>query len=198
MSLPLILASASPERFKLLERMYITPSNIIVTDIDETPLKGEKPDSLAIRLAVGKAKEAVKRINDNCYIITADTVVAKGIRILPKATTDDEVLYCLNMLSGCRHTVYTGVCVTKKENDLILSRKVLAETIVKFKQFSKQDIELYIKSQEGLNKAGGYAIMGFMEAFIVKVMGCYSTVAGLPLRQTLNLLTSLGFNNFNI
>ncbi len=198
MSLPIILASASPERFKLLERMYITPNNVIVTDIDESALKAEMPNRLALRLAIEKCQEAIKRIDYDCYIITADTVVARGRRILPKATTDNEVMSCLNILSGVRHKVFTGVCVTKKEKDIIISKNILAETIVKFKQFSKQDIELYIKSKEGINKAGGYAIMGLMEAFIVKVMGCYSTVAGIPMRETLNLLSSLGFKQFNI
>jgi septum formation protein len=198
MDLPLILASQSPTRVEILKKLYITPDSILPADIDEDELKAELPRKLALRLATEKALAVSAQISEG-IILAADTVVAKGRRILPKALTDEQVKHCLQTLSGSRHRVYTGLCVIKKDNNINeIIRTKIVNCIVKFKRLSQQDIEFYIATSEGINKAGGYGIFGLAEAFVLEVMGSYSTVAGLPMLETRNLLMSVGFDKFNI
>jgi septum formation protein len=124
------------------------------------------------------------------YIVAADTVVAVGRRILPKAELIDEAAQCLRLLSGRNHRVHTAVClVTPKE----AFRQRLVETRVRFKRLSEQDIEAYLASGEWRGKAGGYAIQGLAGAFVVKIVGSYTNVVGLPLYETVNLLQGEGF-----
>ncbi|MFP3120921.1 septum formation inhibitor Maf [Rickettsia sp. R2] len=192
-NLPIILASSSPARIELLNRIKIIPSQIIPTDIDETPNLRELPAPLAMRLAYEKAIKIASQIEESAIIIAADTVAAVGRRILPKATTYEEVKNCIKMLSGRRHRVYTGLCIIKKENDQLTVRKKIVQTIVKFKKLSEEEINFYCSLDEGIDKAGGCKISGYAEAFISFISGSYSNVMGLPLFETVNALTSLGF-----
>ena len=191
----LVLASASPRRLALLEQAGLKPDALLPADLDETPLKGERPRDLARRLAREKAqaaREGAKARADleGCYILAADTVVAVGRRILPKAELLDEAQQCLRLLSGRNHRVYTGVCiVTPKES----FRQRLVETRVRFKRLGEEDIEAYLASGEWRGKAGGYAIQGLAGAFVVKIVGSYTNVVGLPLYETLALLSGEGF-----
>ncbi len=105
-----ILASASPRRLQLLQHIGVVPDDVIAADVDETPLKGELPDKYALRCAKSKA-EAIAARYPNAIVLGADTVVACGRRILPKAEDEETARYCLKILSGRRHRVYTGVCV---------------------------------------------------------------------------------------
>ena len=196
MTIPLILASASNERLRLLKTLYITPDQIISTDVDETPLKKEQAKDLAIRLAIKKAEAAALSLEQG-YILAADTVVAVGRRILPKALTDEDVKYCLDLISGSRHRVYTGLCLIKKSSDKVEIRTKLCCTIVKFKRLSKIDIDFYLKCQQGIGKAGGYGVFGVAESFIEKMMGTPSNIAGLPLLEVRHMLLSMGFDKFN-
>lgn len=177
----LVLASASPRRLALLAQIGVTPDEVIAADIDETPLKGESPRLLALRLARTKA-EAVKA--DNAIVLAADTVVAVGRRLLPKAETEQQARECLALLSGRSHRVLTGVAV--KANGA--TRERLAEARVAFKHLSRAEIERYIASNEWQGKAGGYAIQGLAARYITSIIGSYTAIVGLPLYETANLI----------
>ena len=183
----LILASASPRRVELLKQSGITPDQIIPADIDETPLKNELPGRHALRLAIEKAN-AVK--SEDHFILAADTVVACGRRILPKAETDEQVKLCLDLLSGRRHRVYGGIAIVTPEGKTT-SRLVM--TSVQFKPLSDKEKAFYIESKEGLGKAGGYAIQGLCAAYIKSIHGSYSNIVGLSIYDTLQLLKGCGF-----
>jgi len=192
MSLPIILASQSPARLELLKRLHIVPDQVLPAHIDETEYLRELPCHLAARLAHAKAMKITKQIEDSAIIIGADTVVARGRLILPKANNEEEVRYCLGLLSGRRHRVYTGLCIVKKFEDQLIVRQKIVETIVKFKRLTPQEIDFYCSLKEGLNKAGGCGIAGYAEAFVLFISGSYSNVMGLPLYETRNMLNSLG------
>ncbi len=191
----LILASASPRRLALLEQAGIRPDALLPTDRDETPLKNERPRDLARRLAREKA-EAALAVSRNrpdltgSYIIAADTVVALGRRVLPKPEVVDEAADCLRLLSGRAHRVYTAVALVTPKGGL---RERLVETRIRFKRLSEQDLDSYLASGEWRGKAGGYAAQGIAGAFIVKLVGSYSGVVGLPLTETLALLGGEGY-----
>ena len=196
-NLPIILASQSPARIELLKRIYITPAQIIPADIDETPHLRELPNNLATRLAYEKATKIVSKIKDSAIIIAADTVTALGRRILPKAANHEEVRYCIELLSGRRHRVYTGLCIIKKDKEQVTVRQKIVQTIVKFKRLSKEELDFYCSLDEGIDKAGGCKISGYAEALISFISGSYSNVMGLPLFETVNSLNSLGLRIHN-
>lgn len=177
----LVLASASPRRLALLAQIGVKPDDVVSTDIDETPLKGETPRLLAVRLARAKAEAARA---DAALVLAADTVVAVGRRILPKAETEAEARECLALLSGRSHRVYTGVALRRGEK---LSER-LVETRVAFKRLSAVEIDAYIASDEWRGKAGGYAVQGMAARYIISIIGSYSSVVGLPLYETALLL----------
>ena len=191
----LVLASGSPRRVSLLNQAGIEPDALRPADIDETPRQGELPRVCANRLAQGKAATALAAIGPDdevygAFILAADTVVAVGRRILPKANLVDEAAQCLRLLSGRNHRVYTAIClVTPRE----AFRQRLVETRVRFKRLSEDDIQAYIGSGEWRGKAGGYAAQGLAGTFIVKLVGSYTNVVGLPLYETVALLSGEGF-----
>ncbi len=191
----LVLASGSPRRLALVNQAGLEPDALQPADIDEMPLKGELPRACANRLARAKAEAALAavRIDEElrgAFIVAADTVVAVGRRILPKAETLDEAGQCLRLLSGRNHRVHTGIClVTPKET----FRQRLVETRVRFKRLTEDDIEAYLASGEWRGKAGGYAVQGLAGTFVVKLVGSYTNVVGLPLYETINLLAGEGF-----
>jgi septum formation protein len=191
----LVLASGSPRRLSLINQAGIEPDALRPADIEEVPERGELPRALATRLARGKAEAALNqvRLDDELrgsYILAADTVVAVGRRILPKAELLDEAAQCLRLLSGRNHHVYSGVClVTPKET----FRHRLVDTRVRFKRLSDEDVEAYLASGEWRGKAGGYAAQGIAGSFIVKMVGSYTNVVGLPLYETVSLLSGEGF-----
>jgi septum formation protein len=182
---PLILASASPRRVQLLAQLGITPSAIIPASIDETPLPGETPLAYVARVAAGKAR-AVGALHPGQTILGADTVVALGRRILPKAEDEPTARACLTQLSGRRHRVMTCVCVIDETGTL---RQKTATTLVRFSRITPAMMEAYIASNEWHGKAGGYAIQGRAAAFIPFISGSHSNVVGLPLFETASLLS---------
>ncbi len=191
--IPIILASGSPARLELLKKVGISPT-VIISDVDETELKGELPAKVAERLAIAKA-ERVAEGHSRAIIIGADSVCCVGRRILPKATTDDMVRSCMKLLSGRRHNIYTGVCVIKKSEGNILRRIRTVKTVVQFKNLTDMEIEKYVSSGEGLGKAGGYAVQGCVQSYVSFIGGSFSNIIGLPLFETCNMLVSLGYNN---
>jgi septum formation protein len=190
-----VLASGSPRRLALLQQVGIEPDALLPADIDETPLRSESPRELARRLARGKADIARRtcRSRDDlkgAYVVSADTVVAVGKRVLPKAEVVDEAAACLRLLSGRTHRVYTAVCVINPRDGI---RERIVETRVRFKRISRDELERYLASGEWRGKAGGYAIQGLAGTFVVKLIGSYPNVVGLPLYETVSLLDGEGF-----
>ncbi len=181
----LILASASPRRLDLLAQIGVVPDAVEAADIDETPVAGELPRQNAARLARAKAQAIADR-NPGALVIGADTVVACGRRILPKAEDEKTALRCLELLSGRRHRVYGGIAVILPDGSV---RSRLVKTRVRFKRLTSQETAAYLQSGEWRGKAGGYAIQGRAAVFVANVNGSYSNVVGLPLYETAALLS---------
>ncbi len=195
MSYPLVLASASPRRIELLAQIGIEPAFLQPADIDETPQRSEHPRSLAKRLSKQKAERAKDKLKNDAdyksaFILAADTVVGVGRQILPKVESEDVALDCLRLLSGRAHKVFTGVCLVTPKGSL---RQVLVESRVRFDRLSRRQMDAYISSGEWRGKAGGYAIQGLAGSFIVKMVGSYSNIVGLPLHETQALLEGENF-----
>ena len=143
------------------------------------------------RKAVAAQALAVRRADlEGCFVLAADTVVCVGRRVLPKCEVMDEAADCLRLLSGRSHRVYTGVTLLTPRGG---RRHRLVETRVRFKRLSGDEIDVYLACGEWRGKAGGYAIQGLAGAFVVKLIGSYSSVVGLPLHETLSLLVGEGF-----
>ncbi len=183
----LVLASASPRRLALLAQIGIVPDRVISTDIDETPRRGELPRQYARRLAHAKAARAAA---PDAWVLAADTVVAVGRRILPKAETEAEARACLALLTGRRHRVITAVVL--RGSDGGCSERVV-QSVVAFARLAEVQIAAYLASEEWRGKAGGYAIQGRAACFIRFLSGSYSNVVGLPLFETAQLLRGHGW-----
>lgn len=180
----LVLASASPRRRELLAQIHVTPDEIDAAEIDERPRKDELPRSLALRLAYQKA-HVIKARHLGGVILAADTVVAAGRRILPKAETVEEARACIEMLSGRRHQVMTGLAVITAEGKRHMR---VSLTRVGFRRLHQDEIAHYLSLEEWRGKAGGYAIQGYAGCFVQTLNGSYSNVVGLPLVETIHLL----------
>ena len=185
----LVLASASPRRLDLLRQIGIEPDRIDPADIDEIVQPGELPPSHAMRLAEEKARAVMPR-HPGAFILAADTVVVCGRRILPKPADPATARSCLELLSGRRHRVHSGIAVVDPNERLTLRR---VDSHVAFKRLSEAEIAAYLRSGEWQGKAGGYAIQGRAAALIRWVSGSYSNVVGLPLFETAQLLTGRGY-----
>lgn len=185
----LILASSSPRRKDLLCQVGLAPDKIISADIDEAPLKKELPRDYVLRLAKEKALK-IYSSNNNNFVVAADTAVSCGRTILPKAELDVDVQKCLEILSGKSHTVITAICAINPEGRE--STRVVSTRVV-FKRLLLTEIDMYVKSGEGLGKAGGYAIQGIAGCFVKTINGSYSSIVGLPLYEAVNILTGLGY-----
>jgi septum formation protein len=191
----LILASGSPRRIALLQQAGIEPDRIMPAEVDETPLRSEHPRSLAKRLARAKAETARAYLAEegdagDSFILAADTVVAVGRRILPKTELTEEAENCLGLLSGRSHRVFTGVCLITPTGK---TRQRISETRLRFKRLARETINAYLASGEWRGKAGGYAIQGLAGAFVVKLVGSYTGVVGLPLYEATALLAGEGY-----
>jgi septum formation protein len=186
-----VLASASPRRLALLEQIGMTPERVISTDVDETPLKDELPRALARRLAKAKAEAGALAAPD-AIVLAADTVVACGRRILPKAESEAQARACLTLLSGRAHIVMTALALHTPEG----LRERLVETRVRFKRLTAQEIDAYVATGEWAGKAGGYGIQGRAERFVLALNGSFSAVVGLPLYETAALLEGAGLAAF--
>jgi septum formation protein len=191
----LVLASGSPRRLALLAQIGIEPDAVIPADIEEAPRRNESPRALAQRLAAEKATvadaTARKRPDLNpALTLAADTVVCVGRRILPKCELYDEAEACLSLLSGRAHRVYTGLTLVTLLGG---QRSRLVETRVRFKRLSRAEMNAYLASGEWRGKAGGYAIQGLAGAFVLRLIGSYTNVVGLPLAEAANMLIGEGY-----
>jgi septum formation protein len=183
----LVLASASPRRLDLLKRIGVVPDAVIPAEIDETPHQGELPVRYACRMAAAKAAALAE---PGALVLGADTVVAAGRRILPKALDEAEARASLELLSGRRHRVHSAVTLVDSAGK---ARHRLATSIVAFKRLSQAELDDYLASREWEGKAGGYAIQGRAEALIRWMSGSHSAIVGLPLFETRALLRASGY-----
>ena len=183
----LILASASPRRLELLSRIGVVPDAVIPAEIDETPRRGELPVGYACRMAAEKAAAVAE---GGALTLAADTVVAVGRRILPKAETEAEARAALKLLSGRRHRVHSAVTLVDGDGK---SRHRLSISVVAFKRMSDDELGAYLAGGEWHGKAGGYAIQGRAQALVRFLSGSYSGVVGLPLYETRALLRVAGY-----
>lgn len=183
----LVLASASPRRLALLQRIGVTPDLVRAADIDETPTKSELPADHARRLAAAKAAASSE---PGAIVLAADTVVAAGRRVLPKTMTREQAAETLALLSGRRHRVHSAVTLVDAEGK---ARHRLSTSIVAFKRLSDEELAAYLDSGEWEGKAGGYAIQGRAEALVRWISGSHSGVMGLPLYETRILLRAAGY-----
>ncbi len=189
MTPPLILASASPRRLDLLAQCGIAPSQIIPADVDETPLKNEKPLVYVQRIARAKA-EKVSLLKPDGVVLAADTTVFCGQRILGKAETITEARAFLSLLSGRRHRVATAVSIISPNRPQ--GRHFAVTSIVKFKPLSPVEIETYLATNDWVGKAGAYGIQGPAAAFVSFMSGSYTAIVGLPLFETVQALRTEG------
>jgi len=191
----LILASASPERLALLRNVGFIPDFVYPMDINETPVRNEKPRCLALRLASEKCMYCYKKYKPlNSIILSGDTVVARGMIVVDKALDDEDVRSNMRILSGKNHRVYSGFSIIQTDSNGQITRCIssVEETRVKFKSLTTDDIEGLVRSGEGIGKAGGYAILGFGASFVIKIIGQVSTVIAMPLYHVRNTLLSCG------
>ena len=182
----LVLASASPRRLDLLARLGVVPVAVDPADLDEAVQRGEQPRPHAERLAREKALLVASR-HPGAIVLAADTVVAAGRRILPKAEDETTARTCLALLSGRRHRVLTAVALVDADGRL---RERLSESIVTFQRLQPADVDWLIGRGDWQGKAGGYAIQGAAEAYVRSLSGSFSGVVGLPLNDTRLLLAA--------
>ena len=192
----LVLASSSPRRLALLAQVGVHPDCVLPSEVDESPHRGETPRALAQRLASEKAARSAavaSRMPEvaPCLTLAADTVVSVGRRILPKCEIRNEAEACLRLLSGRAHRVYTGLAL---HTPVGATRRRLVESRVRFKRLSGEEIDAYLSTGEWRGKAGGYAIQGLAGAFVVRLVGSYSNVVGLPLAETCAMLAGEGYH----
>jgi septum formation protein len=181
---PLVLASASPRRRELLERLGI-PLRIDPAHLDEIPRPGEPADRYVLRLAREKA-EAVHVRHPNATVLAADTSVVLDGEVLGKPATADEALAMLRRLSGRRHQVLTAVAVAGTGERLVTAA-------VTFAAASESSLRWYVASGEPMDKAGAYAVQGIGGFLVQRIEGSHSAVVGLPLVETLALLGEAGY-----
>ena len=185
----LVLASASPRRLDLLTQILVVPDAVDPADIDETPRKGELPEPYAARMALEKAQAVAPR-HPGSLILSGDTVVAAGRRILPKTESAADARRCLTILSGRRHRVLSAVTLIGADG---VARHRMSNSIVTFKRLHEDEIAAYLASGEWHGKAGGYAIQGRAAGLIRALSGSHSGVVGLPLFETRALLLAAGY-----
>ena len=186
----LILASQSPRRRHLLAEAGISADHVIAADIDETVMKNEQPADYVLRMAQQKGDAVARRLGGQ-FVLSADTAVICGQRILPKAETAEEGRRCLQLLSGRSHRVYGGICLYLPDGGW---RIKLSVSRVKFRPLSPADMHAYLQSGEWQGKAGGYAIQGRAGLYVRQIIGSYSNIVGLDMHKVAGLLLGAGFD----
>ncbi len=179
-----ILGSSSPFRLKLLNQIKIQPDLIVSPDINETPLKDEKPGIYSQRIAIEKALK-VKESHPESLILSADTVICVGTRILNKPLNADEARKHLSLLSGRQHRCYTTICIISPTGKQHVRQDL---TMVKFKRLHQHEIDFYIETSEWQGCAGAYTISGYAGGFVSSINGSYSSIVGLPIYDVRQIL----------
>ena len=184
----LILGSASPRRLELLAQIGIVPDALRPADINETPRKAEPPRDYVRRMAAEKA--AALDLAEGEALLTADTTVAVGRRILGKPADRDEAAAFMRLMSGRRHVVLTAIALRHGSRTALR----LIETKVRMRSIDPAALERYLDAGDWQGKAGGYAIQGAAAAFIPWLEGSFSAVVGLPLSETAAMLAAIGIH----
>ena len=187
----LILASSSPQRLKLLKQIGIVPDKVVPAKIEEKPSKSEKPRDFVIRMSKEKSLNVSNQYKDS-YVLSGDTIVAIGRRIIGKPSNKAEAENYLKLLSGRRHRVLSAVTLITPDNKEMTKVTV---TRVKFSRLNKNDLLEYIETNEWKGRAGGYAIQGKASAFIPWINGSYTGIVGFPVNEVKNLLSSSGWKS---
>ena len=185
----LILASSSPQRLRLLKTIGIKPDKVVPANIEEIPLKNEKPKDFVIRMSKEKAFDVAKK-KSNCFILSGDTIVAAGRRIIGKPSDRNEAKEILSLLSGRRHRVLSAFTLIKPDLKEITK---LVTSKVKFSRLSENDLNEYLDTEEWRGKAGGYAIQSKASSFVPWISGSYTAVMGFPINEVKNVLISSGW-----
>ncbi|MBI5418243.1 septum formation inhibitor Maf [Candidatus Poribacteria bacterium] len=180
----IILASASPRRRKLLDKIGIK-FEVYPTTLNETSFTAETPEDTVLKLALEKASQAAEMFPD-CIVIGADTIVVYDNHILGKPINSDDAMRMLQLLSGKIHRVLTGIAIIDKSRNIKLND--YEKTFVTMRILQQKEIEDYVSSGEPMDKAGAYAIQGEAKKFIIKIEGCYNNVVGLPLLKLAEML----------
>ena len=187
----LILASSSPQRLSLLKTIGIKPDKVVPANIKEIPDKKEKPKDFVIRMSKEKAFDVAKE-NSNSFILSGDTIVAAGRRIIGKPSDRNEAKEILSLLSGRRHRVLSAFTLIKPDLKEITK---LVTSKVKFSRLSENDLNEYLDTEEWRGKAGGYAIQSRASSFVPWISGSYTGVMGFPINEVKNVLISSGWKN---
>ncbi len=185
-----ILASSSQRRLELLSQIAVKPDLILSPNIDEKIFPKELPRLYVERMSLEKNR-VFQQEYPRSIILTADTVVSVGRRILPKTMDENLAEECLKLISGRRHKVFTSFTVYTPNNSL---KTKTIQSIIKFKRLHPEEISYYLATKEWEGKAGGYAIQGIGASFINFISGSYSNVVGLPLAELYRVLISIGYN----
>lgn len=195
----LILASASPNRLRLLAQAGLVPDAIVPADLDETPHPREHPATLAKRLAGDKARYVAQKIllshdhPTDGVVLSGDTVVAVGRCILAKALTPEDVLQSMRMLSGKKIGIYTGFAVQRLGIDQDPTVR-LQTSWVWMRDLSFDEIAVYVRTNQGIGTSGGCTIEGYGQTFIRHMQGSVSGMLGLPLSEVKDLLATAGYH----
>jgi septum formation protein len=197
----LILASSSKNRLQLLKSVSIEPDLIISPDADEDHLPKELPRPYCQRVTENKFQAALKKLEkeklptDNYIVLVADTTAAVGRRLLHKTYDAEQVRKHLELISGRRHKLYTSViCGLVENGEVKAKRQRTVLSTLKFKKFSIKEIDELVKSRQSEGMAGGYTLSGLASKSLKFISGSYSNIIGLPLYETSQILTSLGYN----
>lgn len=182
-----ILGSASPRRRELLAQIGVVPDEVRAPDIVEDPQPGELPRAYCARIAREKAGAITPGADE--IVLTADTTVALGRRILGKPRDADEAAEFLTALSGRRHRVITSIAVRRA--DRLWERTVVTQ--VRMKRLSEDELRGYLATGDWQGKAGAYGIQGPAGALIPWIQGSFTAVVGLPVAETAGLLTAAGY-----
>jgi len=189
---PLVLASASPRRRELLERLGL-PFSVEAADVDEGRHAGEAPDAYVARLAALKASTVAARHTlavDGAAVLGADTTVVHAGEVLNKPLDLEDSARMIARLRGHEHSVLTAIAVVLCPERIV--RGVTVSTRVRFRDFDDVTLRGYVASREGMDKAGAYGIQDLGAALVSEVHGSYTNVVGLPAAETITLLTTLG------
>lgn len=180
----IILASASPRRHELLDKMGIK-FEVYPATLDETSFTAETPEETVLKIALEKAFQVAETFPD-CIVIGADTIVVYDNQILGKPINSDDAVKMLQLLSGKIHRVLTGIAIVDKSCNVKLND--YEKTFVTMRVLQQKEIEDYVASNEPMDKAGAYAIQGGAKKFVTMVEGCYDNVVGLPILKLAEML----------
>jgi len=186
----LVLASASPRRRQILSLLGI-PFEAIEVDVDESPLRGEAPEALALRLAIAKARAGAFRY-PSALVLGADTVVELDGESLGKPGSPEEAIETLERLRGRAHRVITAVALASPEAPETRTSVRVSTTEVRMRDYIDREIQEYVASRDPFDKAGSYAIQHAAFHPVERIEGCFLNVVGLPLPEVCDLLRAAG------